>query len=458
MGPINIFITSGFLCAYSPDLPSDIVFRETTDQKNIFDELVDLFSDAQIPNGAAVNLIIDQLLINFHNQIFPMLNRRKIDNMLAFELEDSLIEDFNAYHISYFSQRKKASATTELCVYTIQKSILNSLHDLCGERGIDIKWVLSFNNFLDLRFREEIDPQNHVYISIDKHLARVFIYEQSFLKDYSTITLNKDFNGLSPEAIQVQLLEKINQKISALRLATELNYQIAVEYPMMSKLKLLNGEQLRNEILGQINQKFSPSNLKDLIKPSLFNNPFRVNFSTVDFLLYREIKKHIKSVAIATILTTFCLLLYGSYVGLDMYQKSVRLKHLEVQYAETIKQFLPTGASKSNAVAVLKNQVQKLNSSRNKNRKFAKREYFISQMLTNLSSLKANISSLRINRFSYNKQIMRFQGTVSSITDVELLKEKLEFLFPQGSHSIKINQRSIGNESVQLSASIHFQK
>ena len=220
------------------------------------------------------------------------------------------------------------------------------------------------------------------------------------------------------------------------------------------RVKLIRND----ENLGLKNKEYNQPNLNELVKPSLLNHPFRINFSKADFLLFREIKKHTKSIALAAIFFTMCLLLYGSYIGLDMYQQSIRLAQLEMKYDESVKQYLPKGVSKSNAISILKNQVLKLNQNRTQNRKFAKRDYFISRMLADLSSLKANVSSLHLNRFSYNKQVMRFQGTVSTIADVELLKEKLESLFPQNTHSIKINQRSMGNESVELSTSIHFQK
>jgi len=453
---VNVFITSDYVCIYSPDSPSILAFQELINQTDFVDPLSELLSDSPLAKGTTVNFIVDQRYAYYFYLSFPLINRRKIDNMLLYELEDSLIDDPDTYHLDYYLRKRKEDTTTELGIYVIPKTTLNKLQLLCKEHHLEIKWVSSFNNLLDLKFREEIDPKDHIYVSFDRKIAHIFIYNDGFLTGNTHLILDNSENHQKSGSISEELLKKINQKIASIRIEDDRSYNIAVDRTFSSEVKQIDGDQIGIEDIKPTNDNIEPVELKELLKPSILNHPYRVNLSNTDLLLFQELKKQIRGLSLAAAIIFVCLVLYGSSVGYSIYQNSGRMKQLTFQYEQTVKQLLPKGASKSNAVAILKDQVEKLKQNRNKNLRFSKREYFISSFLAELSSLKEVISSFHLNRFSYNKRVIRFHGTVTSISEMEELKEQLESLYPKSSHNIKLNQRSIGNESVELSISIHF--
>ena len=457
MRMVNVFITSGYVCAYSPESPSLFVFREFSDQLDYLEKLSELLSDNPTIKGTSVNFIIDQRFVDYHYLSFPLINKRKIDKMLQFELEDSLIDDLDTYQLSYYSRRSKESGTTELGIYTIQKTKLSELQIFCKEYQLDLKWVLPFSNLLDLKFREEIEPLNHIYISIDSGITRILVYKKGFLTACSSLVQKETITNQNVKGISEQFLNRINQKILSIKLMDETTYHVALSENSFSDIQLVEDDQLSMASIESTLDRSQSSSLPVLVKPSILNQPNRISLTNTNLLIFQELRKQTKGLIFAAVILTICLLLYGSSVSYSIYQNTNQLEKLTFQYTETVKQFLPKGASKTNAVSILKNQVQKLKLDHNKNLKYAKREYRISKYLTDISLLKSVVPSLHLVRFSFNKQVIRFQGTVSSITEVEQLKEQLESLFPPESYAIKLNQRSIGNESVELSVSVHLQ-
>jgi len=454
MQSLNILITQRNIRYISPDSSEPVIFRRSFDYKGLFSSLSDSSLKEESLSGIKINFILDQDYLKYEYFKFPPINLRKISNILEFELEDTLLNSVENYIYDFSYQKNKTLAHSDVGVYTIKSKDYNDLLQFCKENNAELRWILSLNNLIDLDFRSQPDFGNKILLQFDEFesIARLFVYKDGFLIDTSA---TKMVNPTNENRINPEFISHINQKIKAIQLKEENISKISI-HNTSEEILIHQDQQIELNTLDSHQSNPALTNYDQFYTPSLLNHRQKINLVKSHFLLFSELKKHFKAFLLSAIILFCCLILFGGSIIYNGKTKSDDLKFLNTKYNQTIEKYLPKGTSKSNALSILKEKVNKLRNESRNNLKFSKRTYRISKTLTDISLLKIDIITLELKRFSLNEQSIRFSGTVSSVNEFDSLKQKLETLFPKKSHRMIYNEKSLGNKSVEFSVSIQF--
>lgn len=454
MQPINVFLTDRFIIFNSPEMEASERIVETIDEKDQIDSILAKLSsllDGRAPSSATkVNLIIDHNFLPYYYFELPPLTHRKLNNILEFELENTLLLGSTEYYYDYCSRRPKDRPISEVGVFAFRKEWLEKIRQICRDTNLDIQWVLSLNNLLDLRFQEEFSPEDEIHVHLAERLARIFVYREGFMVGFSTVT----FPGETANRNTIQeFLDRINQKIGIIRIAENQVCQVTINRSDLSGIFVNDKMELEmSEMEECILSTFDPL---QLISPSIFSNKRRVNLYKSDLLLLKEIKRHTRKLVVSGCILLACLILYGSsavFKGITLSQQHASLKK---EYSRTVKKYIPKGSA-SNAVKILKEKLSTIRQKQVESQRFEKREYPISTILRDISLVKAKVSSFHLNKFYSNNQLITIQGRVSSLIDFDQLRDQINRLFPKEQYKVKTSQQSSGNEGVQFSISIHI--
>lgn len=454
MQSLNILVTQRNIRYISPDSSEPVVFERSFDYKGLFSTLSNSSLKEESLSGTKINFILDQDYLKYEYFKFPPINLKKISNILEFELEDTLLNGVENYVYDFSYRKNKNTLHSDVGVYTITKRNYNDLLQFCKENNAELRWILSINNLIDLDFNDKQDPGSHILLQFDEFesIARLFVYEGGFLVDSSA---TKVINTSNESGISQAFIRQINQKIKAVQLKKENIPNIKIQNAPDGIL--INQDQLI-ELNSQDSQKSAPVLISydQLFIPSLLNHRKKINLVKSHFLFLNELKKHLRAFTLSAVILLSCLALFIGSIIYNGKNKSGYFQTLNIRYNQTIEKYLPKGTSKSNALSILKEKVKKLREENNSNLKFSKRTYKISITLTDLSLLKRDVITLDLKRFSQNEQSIRFSGNVSSVNEFDLLKQKLEKLFPKKFHRMIYNEKSRGNKSVEFSVSIQF--
>ncbi len=456
---LNIFITNQYIHCFSPDLSQPESFEKLHSSDEALDSLEKLLSDLPVAKNTNINFILDQSFLTYHYFRFPQIKRAKIDNILEFELEDTLLSAVDDYSFDYNFRTNKELSITEIGVYAIRKETSQKLSQFCGDHQLEMRRILALNNILDIQFREEFHPDDHIFISLEENNAGIFVYQKGFLTGFSCTGFEMQSNSDSqPIKISSSHLDTINQKIAAIKLQANDNFGLSI-HPAAPSIFQVN-DQNRLELIASAKDVSSlkPVISKDLLGYLRPNKPDQVNLLKSNLLVFQEIKKNYRALAISVCIIAASFLVYA---GSMIYQSIESTRHheaLKIEFNGSIKKYLKPGTKAANAVFVLADQVEKLRAEKEKSQKFAKRDYRVAELLTQISSLKKKITTLRLRKLLINDQSIRFEGNVNSISDFDFLKDQLDILFPPEGFKIMPKQKSRGDEAVRFSVTIHPKK
>ena len=448
----NILITNGTIVSLSTDTqPHNLVFK--AEGEEVVSQLTEYLRATQIPRGTGINLIFDQKYIHYQHFSFPLLSSRKIHQVLQFELEDTLLKESENYIYSHTSQSFKDLGETDAGVFIMEKDLLDDLVAIFKEFNLELRWVTSLENLMDLAIHENADLGNRIHIDLpgDQKLVRFFVYRNGFLVGLSTLSTSQ-----AEKTISQGFLDQINQRVNAIRLVETDIRDISIQGTHNDQIDVNEQQEL------YINPKYQPktgqssTETEDSGLATRFDHPGRINLITSNFLIIQELKKHAQSLIMIGGVFLFSLVLYVSALAYRGYHDNQYYEKLNHQLDQTIEKYLPSGASKTNAIYVIKERVQKLNLEKEKNRKFKHRNYRVSKALTELSLLRIDIPSLTLSRFSLNDKSIRFQGRTASVSDFENFQTALSSLYPPDNYRINTYEKNRGSESVEFSTTIQF--
>ncbi len=448
MQSLNIFLTKQYIFCHSSDFTpqKSLLELSNTDALEAFSNYL---SDLKVPKNTNINVILDQSFLKYYYFKLPPVNSRKINRILEFELEDTLLSKTEEYYYDYYARTDKESCS-ETGVYIMEKEFLNNLTQVCKHHNLSLHWILSLNNLMDLEFRDTYSLGNEIIISLEANISRIFVYKNGFLIG--------DSMALPAETIDGQLsqlfLDAINQKIAEILLQENDDFNISISGNTSSIIAVNDQELQFTE--NSSNNTLSIAASPNLISPIRLSHSHRVNLLKSNLLFIQEIKKHIKALTISGIILGVCLIMFICSTVYSTIQNAQQYKELDHLYTKTIQKYLKKGTAKSAALHTLKKKVKELKIQKNENRKFSKREYKVSQQLTQLSSIKKKISSLHLGRFTLKEQLIRIQGHVNSESDFDILREELNTLYPAKTYNIKSNQKSLGNDTVQFTINIRI--
>ena len=457
MQSLSLFLTKHYLYYLSADFALESAFLEFDPlEVDPLQELSNLLSTLALPRSISINLVLDPSFINYYYFTLPPVNRRKIDKILEFELADTLINDADDYFYDYRTNLIK-EIETHIGVYSIDKEMINRIIQIGKNIGIEIKSILSMDDLLDIKLREKYCPKNQLIVTADKTHFKVFAYKNSFLLGCSNVLIN----GNKPSDAKAcedpdSNAARLNRLIKSIQIRDNSLSNILVDDKVKS---LINIDDEGSLTFSEPKEDVWPDSFcSELANPGVIARPNRVNLLKSNFFLFLELKKHSKKLIISGITLALCCIIYIGSLVFENSIKSKQFAELGVLYSQTINKYLPKGTAKSSAVMILKDQVQELKDLQKKNARFVKREYFVSRQINDLSSLKEKVASLVLSRYFLTDQSIRIQGEVASFAEYDLLKRNLEIIYPDNQYTTKFNQKSVGEDIIQFSATFRESK
>lgn len=452
MQSLNILLTQTYLYCHSqsPDISLPKPFLDFS-QSGIdpISQLSVFLDELELPRNTVLTLILDHTYISYYSFGLPHVSKRKINRILEFELADNLIDEIDEYYYDYNYQGGK-DQETKIGVYLIKKELLHQIVQTCKEKNLEIRWVLSQDNLIDLFLKGKYKPENTAIVVLEKSTAKVFAYRDGFLIGCSNSNLIH--RGKTADTNPTEIFNDINWKIKAIRFQEEDISDVILEEDDHIDVRITDKNELFPQSDGELNLPESyGSKLVKITQPGRSNH---INLLKSNLFIFEEVKKHSVKFIISLTAVFICLVLY---VGSIIYENSIKTEYYESlrqRYEKTLDQYLPKESSRANAISILKNRVNELKEIQEKNRKYATRTYLVSDQLARLSELKQKVSSLKLNRFFMADQSIRIQGEVNSIAEYDLLKQNIERIYPPESYSTKFNQKSLGDAVVQFSTTI----
>ena len=161
----NILITNG-----PPLSPTDLSKNNSEpESRNIINRLTEYLEVNEIQRGTGINLVLDQTYIRYQYFSFPQISARKIQQVVQFELEDTLLKESENYVFSHSTKTIRDSRTTDAGVYLMEKDLLDELILIFKGFNLELRWVASLENLMDLGFREKMDLGNRIHIEISEN-------------------------------------------------------------------------------------------------------------------------------------------------------------------------------------------------------------------------------------------------------------------------------------------------
>lgn len=447
----NILITDSTRFP-TPVQPSQNDFIIDLAGGNLVSRLTDFLSSEPFSRGTSINLVLDQTFIRYQYFNLPLISSRRIRPVLQFELDDTLLKGAENYHYSYILQSDKKSGITETGVYVIESTLLNELIATFRLFTLELRWITSLENLIDLTYREKAtDPGNRIQATIDErsHSARFFTYHSGFLTGISALVTDMTGDTAADAAdAATAFVNRLNQKINAIRLAEP----DLVELEMTGTGSWITTADhqfivKKDETIPEAGKNESTTRIR-------LDHPQRINLIKSNLLIIQELRQHARSMAIIAGILCACLVLYFGTIAYQAYHDSIAIQALEKRLDNTVSRYLPGNTSQSNAIHILRERIQEFESEKEKSRQFEQHRYQVARILTDLSLIKKEIPSLILSRFSFNEQVIRFQGQIESITEFDRMQESMTRLFPTEAFRINTNEKSSETGIVTFSTTI----
>ena len=358
------------------------------------------------------------------------------------------------YYYSYFLRSNKVESCTEIGVYTIQKEFSNNLLQVCRSFGLEVYWILPLNNLIDVGYKLENIPDNELHIRIEPDCAKLFVYRQGFLIDCSTISNPTDAAFRNSMEHFRQFIDLINQRVRALHMANREIRKISVnpEYRFLVKVN----DNLILELIDEKQENISLPivNSQSLLTTYLANNLQRINLLKSSFPLMKELKKNKKKVVITVCILAASLVVYLVSFGYSLYQNNLILKKKDREYTNLVKRYLPKGASKSNAVLILRERVRDVKERWNHNKKYRIRKYPYINLLQKISLMKNHVASLHVDKIQSSEKSTAISGNVTSMQDFDQYLEQIAKTFPENEFETRNKHNTQGANLVTFTTTI----
>ncbi len=404
----------------------------------------------KVLKGVKVNIILYQRLLSFFQLQFPPIGRKKIGKILPYELENSLIMSSSECYFDYNSARLKAPARTEVHGFAIEKMIFNRLVEKVKHFGCEVPSMTPLLSLLDIKIRSTVAEKSFIFLRWENNILRFFVYIDNFLRGYSFIMLshyrlNDNWQGLE---------DQINQKLKSILIVESEIIKIiqGTNCKLSSQIKSDDEIELTADIFRELDNV--EDDFSELIAPAVISNKSRINLTHFELFIFKEFKKYRKAL-IGSIL--LLIIWVGVTVGQLGYQISLldkEKKELEKKHFQMISKYLPKGASRTNAVKILEEELTELQERKKIEQRFLKREYGLASSIKDISLIKNKVPSLHISKLSQSDRIVSINGKVSSFVDFDVFKDELAQHFPKQGYRTKVNQKSSGDNSIRFSISI----
>ncbi|MCP4298758.1 MAG: hypothetical protein GY786_24515 [Proteobacteria bacterium] len=397
-----------------------------------------------------VNIILYQRLLSFFHLQFPPIGRKKIGKILPYELENSLIMSSSECYFNYNCSRLKAPARTEVYGFAIEKMIFNRLVDRVKYLGCDVASLTPLVSLLDIKIRGTVTEKSFIFLRWESNILRFFVYIDNFLKGYSFIMLNHYRLNENWKGLEVQ----INQKLKSIQIVeSEIVKIIQGDNCNLSSQIISDYEiELTSDIFRELDD--IEDDFSELIAPAVISNKSRINLTHFELFIFKEFKKYRKALIGSILLLAIWV---GVTVGQLGYQISLlnqEKKEVGKKHSQMISKYLPKGASRTNVIKILKEELTALQERKKIEQRFLKREYGLAGSIKDISLIKNKVPSLHISKLSQSDRIVSINGKVSSFVDFDVFKDELAQHFPKQEYRTKINQKSSGDNSIRFLISI----
>ncbi len=454
---INIFITKRKIAAFSDEAVIQVNSYSLIDSNGQkippLTGLATFFQQSEINDNYKVNFFFDQDILVYHHIRLPLVNKSRIAKILEFELDQVMLYDVDEYYYDYCLNIDKELLTSDIGVYAIRKEFCDDLLQLCRGEKFEVHWILSINNLIDIQFCAEFNPNNELYLQIEPKCAKLFVYQNGFFTDYSTV-INPSDQSPPNQSISQEYIGLINQKITAILLVNRNIDRITLNTACRSLVKIGDSHLLERVDDLPDDCFLTVFDESMLLGDSLLNHQRRINLLKSSFPLIKEIKKNYKKVVATVAILAGCVVIYMISWGYNLYMDNQQYNHLEQEYAGLISQYLPKGTSKSNAEYILKERLNKLKARQNRNKKYAFREYQNSKLLSQISQIKNEVTTLHIDKIQISEKSTVIRGNVNSRGDFDHFQVQIKGIFPETSFELKTHHKTQGADLVTFSTTI----
>jgi hypothetical protein len=287
------------------------------------------------------------------------------------------------------------------------------------------------------------------------------VYRQGFLIATATV-LNEQARistGIAPDwndhpGLPLDFIHQLNRRLTLIQLMEKDINGLFIANELQRYLRVGPNGDLVPVSTPTTAEKSSPPWWTDMSKLAL-NHPRRLNLlHTHQQQFLHQIKKNAGAFVTLFSILFLCILVFLFSIGYRSYHHQQTLNELTRVFDEGVSRYLPQGTPAGNALQILQEQVDQLQTDHAKEQRYSRRHYSVSNTLTRISELKNGLPSLQLDRFSYNETSVRFGGTVQSIAEFEQLIAELRQIYQPETHDITYNQQHRGGDKIEFSVSI----
>lgn len=448
MQTLDLFLGKNYI--YQPQCNKLLKVRqESEDVSNSIPALTSALSTflthIDLSTSGRINIIIDHTLSSQFSFNLPFLSKKKLNKIVEYELDQILLDGAELSYYNYYTRPIKETGVTEVTGYLAEKKIIDEIISVVKEKGGEVRRVLSQNNLLDLQNMIQQRSDDHIYIKCNMDAVRIFAYVKKTLKGIFVFPLSRDKYDRNQFDY---ILEELVKIVDAVRLSHPEISQIylSAEAKKVMDVSLQNELQFRND-LGDKLFSFRSINRKALISPSCLNRSECLNLLKDNIYFIREIKKNIPLLKYTASILIGFFIFYSTSVIYNSYQLTSRQGQLERKLNQTIRKYLPQGASKSNAVFILDEKLAQVRSTQSNKEVYEHRSYRVLGMLKKISGLKEEIEGIKIRKMIISPQSVTLQGELKNAGVYEVLSGKISLLFPEDQYRVRMNQKTSGNQS-----------
>ncbi len=482
------------------DLPKDAT---------VFDEL-DLFLETHHWRKAHTVVIVPTEEVSFRTLNFPFQDRKKIQQVLKFEVQNEVMGDAENLHYTY-DIRMLPENKAQAHLYFIDQPYLDQLREVFDRYDIFLKDVVFAGHAL-FKMLPLFDNsrQYQVYVGADETFVNVVenrqlqtvkffpTYLKSYLKELASLnpvdveTLSKAVGKADSDDPQLQysisqktvaILEELRigleQKFTKLieeeiqRLCRQLNLFLRTSVwnedaevsisGIFSSIVIFNGKKFEpapgavTELVGLREEQWGI--LRELKHGGLhYLEKSEITFYSEKTSFGRFLLRKYYGVAVIGII--LLLLTPAGWMGrflLEQQRVQQMIERTDRLIEAKIQQLLPqeTELSIQAAMVRLEEKIEKKQQLIENGKQFQKRDYKNLEMLSKLSQVMKQSAVFRVDRLEWSKDQFLMNGQVDSYDSLELLRTGLEELEEFKNHEFLINNTKT-KEGIIYRISVRF--
>ena len=405
-----------------------------------------------------VNFVLDERLLDYRYIKLPLTNKGKVVKILEFELGNLMLYEVERYNYDYTLRANKEESFTEIGVYAIQKEFFNGLLQVCKEFNLEVQWILPYNNLIDVRNKIKNSPGNALYLQIEMDCAKMFVYRDGFLVDYSAIGNPTEVaDRAAPECFR-GYIALINQRITACRLAHREIKAVSVNAESAPLVRVDANSRLELFAEGKSEVTLPEIDPRSFLDIYLNGSLQRINLLKSSFPLIKELKKNYRKAVVSFCILVASLSVYLASFAFHLYRQNLEYEKLDREYSAMVNRYLPKGTSKSNAVVVLRERVEKLEERQIRNSKYATRKYPVTGLIQKISLMKRRVASLHVDKIQTGEKSATIYGRVTSIQDFDNFLRQIAATFPKEQFDTKNNHKTQGDSLIAFTTTIRPKK